>query len=124
MGMSHGAMTILEVIKRSTSVGLAMEPFRAAVALYPLCGVPEPIITPTLVLIGGADNWTPADQCVQYLEELQTPHEMTLKVFPDAYHVFDHPGIDIVELGHIVRSDPEAAAQAIRMTREFLNDQL
>lgn len=124
MGMSHGAMTILEVIKRSTSAGLAMEPFRAAVAFYPLCGNPEPVNTPTLVLIGGADNWTPADQCIQYLERLQPPHEMTLKVFPDAHHVFDHPGIDIVELGHIVRSDPEAAAQAIQMTREFLNDQL
>ena len=47
------------------------------------------------------------------------PHEMTVKVFPDPRHVFDHPGIDIVELGYIVRSDPEAAAQAIQMTREF-----
>ena len=37
-----------------------------------------------------------------------------------AHHIFDHPGIDTEEIGLIIRSDPEAAAQAIRMTREFL----
>ena len=124
VGLSHGGMTILEAIKRSTSAGLAMSPFRAAVAFYPSCVEPEPIDTPTLVLIGSEDNWTPADQCVAYLDKLQPPHEMTLKVFPGAHHAFDHPGIDIVEFGHTVRSDPEAAAQAIRMTREFLSERL
>jgi len=124
MGMSHGGMTILEVIKRSTSAGPAMEPFRAAVALYPLCGEPEPINTPTLVLIGGEDTWTPAGQCVRYLDRLPPPHEMTVKVFPGAGHVFDHPGIEFEELGHNIRSHPEAGAQAIRMTREFLNAKL
>ena len=124
MGMSHSGTTILEIIKQSTSTGLGMKPFGAAVALYPLCGEPEPIDTPTLVLIGGADTKTPADQCVRYLDRLQRPHEMTLKVFPGAYHVFDHPGIDFEELGVIVRSDPEAATQAIRMTREFLSERL
>ena len=49
---------------------------------------------------------------------------MTLKVFDGAHHGFDHPGIDIVEFGNIVRSDPEAAAQAIQMTREFLSERL
>lgn len=124
MGVSHSGTTILEIIKQSTSTGLGMKPFGAAVALYPLCGEPEPIDTPTLVLIGGADNKTPADQCVQYLDRLQRPHEMTLKVFPGAHHVFDHPGIDFKVLGTIVRSDPEAATQAIQITREFLNDRL
>ena len=124
VGLSHGGMTILEAIKRSTSAGLETKPFRAAVAFYPSCVEPEPIDTPTLILIGSEDNWTPADHCVAYLDKLQPPHEMTLKVFPGAHHAFDHPGIDIVEFGHIVRSDPKAAAQAIRMTREFLGKRL
>jgi dienelactone hydrolase len=124
MGMAHGGTTILEIIKQSTSTGLGMKPFGAAVALYPLCGEPEPIDTPTLVLIGGADAWTPADQCVRYLDRLERPHEMTLKVFPGVHHVFDQPGIDYEEFGRIVRSDPDAATQAIRMTHEFLSERM
>jgi len=124
MGMSHGGHTVLLVAKQSTSTGLALKPFRTAVALYPICGEPEPIDTPILILIGDEDTWTPANECIRHMDRLQHPHEMTLKVFPGAYHLFDHPGIDIVEMGHTVRSDPEAAAQAIRMTREFLSKTL
>lgn len=124
MGMGHGGTTILEIIKQSTSTGLGMKPFGAAVALYPSCGEPEPIDTPTLVLIGGEDTFHPAEQCVQYLSRLPPPHEMTVKVFPGAFAVFDHPGIDFEVVGHIVRTHPEAAAQAIRMTREFLSERL
>lgn len=124
LGLSHGGMAILEAIKQSSSTGLAMSPFRAAVAFYPSCVEPEPIDTPTLVLIGSEDNWTPADQCIAYLEKLQSPHVMSLEVLPGAHHLFDHPGIDIVEFGHIVRSDPELAAQAFQITREFLKAQL
>jgi dienelactone hydrolase len=51
-------------------------------------------------------------------------NEISLKVFADAYHAFDHPGIDIVELGYIVRSNPEAAAEARQITREFLDEWL
>jgi hypothetical protein len=47
-----------------------------------------------------------------------------LKVFAGAYHAFDHPGIDIVEMGYIVRSNPEAAAEASQITREFLEEWL
>ena len=124
IGTSLGGEAVLQAIKRSTSTGLAMKPFRAAVVYYPECGEPEPIDTPTLVLIGGADQWNQADECVRHLDGLPPPHEMTLKVFPGAHHSFDHPGIDIVELGMIVRSDPKAAVEAIRMTREFLSERM
>ncbi len=123
-GMSHGGMAVLEIIKRATSKGLAITPFQAAVALYPLCGEPEAINTPTLVLIGGKDNWTPADQCVRYVDLLQQPQQMTLRVFPNAHHVFDHPGADFEELGNTLRYDPEAAELAIGMIRDFLNERL
>jgi dienelactone hydrolase len=103
MGMSHGGNTVLETIKQSISEGLAMKPFHAAIAYYPHCGKPESINAPTLIL---------------------TQNEISLKVFADAYHAFDHPGIDIVELGYIVRSNPEAAAEARQITREFLDEWL
>ena len=101
-----------------------MKPFRAAVALYPYCEIPEPINTPTLVLIGSADQWTSADECARFVDRLPPPHEMTLRVFAGADHVFDHPGMNIVELGKINRYHPEAAEQAIRMAREFLRERL
>jgi dienelactone hydrolase len=124
MGMSHGAMTVLEVVRQSTLSGQSLSPFRAAVAYYPLCGQPESLNAPTLVLVGEKDTWTPAQQCVQYLHRMEQPHELVLKVFTDAYHLFDHPEIDLKELGHTLRSDPEAAAQAILITKEFLGDHL
>lgn len=124
MGMSHGGWTVLETIKQSTSEGLAMKPFQAAIAFYPLCSEPEPINTPTLILAGDKDEWFPAELCAQYVVKLQPQHDIILKVFAGAFHAFDHPGIDIVEAGHIVRSHPEAAAEASQMSREFLAEQL
>jgi len=124
MGMSHGGMTVLETIKQSISEGLAMKPFQAAIAYYPLCSVAESINTPTLILTGDKDLWTPVEICAQYVDKLQAQHEITMKVFAGAYHAFDHPGIDVVELGYIVRSNPEAAAEASQLTREFLGQWL
>ena len=124
MGMSHGGNTVLEAIKPSISEGLAMKPFQAAIAFYPHCGKPESINTPTLILTGDRDNWTPAVICEPYVAKLQSQYEIRLKVFAGAYHAFDHPGIDIVEMGYIVRSNPEAAAEASQITRGFLEQWL
>ncbi len=124
LGMSLGGNVVLQVIRKSTSKNLAMEPFRVAVALYPNCQKPESINAPTLILIGSADQWHSADACVGFLERLPPPHQLTLKVFPGAHHVFDHPGMDMVELGKINRYHPEAAEQAFEMIREHLGEQL
>jgi len=124
MGMSHGGNTVLETIKQPISEGLAMKPFQAAIAFYPHCGKPESINTPTIILTGDKDSWTPAELCEQYVEKLHSQNEIQLKVFANAYHAFDHPGIEIVELGYVVRSNPEAAAEASLITREFLEEWL
>ena len=119
LGLSHGAMTGLEAIRRSTSEGLGMKPFRAAVLLYPLCGPPAPIDTPTLIMTGGSDLWTPAELCAQYAQRMEPRPEVELRVFAGAYHLFDHPGIDAVDSGYIIRSDPKAAAEAAEVARGF-----
>ena len=124
MGMSHGGMTVLEAIKLSISEGLAMEPFQAAIAFYPWCKEPKPINTPTLILAGGKDDWFPAEFCVQYVNRLKSHHDITLKVFADAYHGFDLTGLDIVEGGYTVRYNAEAAAEASKLSREFLEEKL
>ena len=98
MGMSHGGNTVLEAIEQP--------------------------ISPTLILIGDKDSWTPVELCEEYVGKLQSQNEIKLKVFAGAYHAFDHPGIDIVELGYIVRSNPDASAEATQITHEFLEEWL
>jgi len=124
MGMSHGGNTVLETIKQSISEGLAVKPFQAAIAFYPHCGKPESINTPTLILTGDKDSWTPVELCEEFVGNFDSQNEIKLKVFAGAYHAFDHPGIDIVELGYIVRSNPEAAAEASQITHGFLEEWL
>ena len=120
MGLSHGGMTVLEAIKQSTVEGLKTVPFQAAVAFYPLCSVPEPISTPTLILVGSEDSWTPATFCSDYVDKLSSEHDIGLEVFPGAHHLFDHPDIDMIDAGHIIRSHPEAAARARQILRTYL----
>jgi dienelactone hydrolase len=124
MGMSHGGNSVLEVIKQSTSEGLVMKPFQASIAFYPLCSVPEPINTPSLILTGDMDQWQPAVLCEQYLDKLQPQHEISMKVFAGAYHAFDIVGIDTINTGYIVRYNQKAADEAFRMSREFLEKRL
>ena len=124
MGMSHGGMALLEIIKQSTLEGQNLKPFDAAVAYYPLCGSPEPHNTPTLILIGSEDSWTPAIQCEEYLAGMESPHQLELKVFPGAHHLFDYPDIDTIELGKIIRSDPVAAVEADKLVEQFFNQYL
>lgn len=124
IGMSHGGMTILEAIKQSTSEGLSMKPFQAAIAFYPLCNKPEPVNTPTLILSGDKDQWTPAELCALYVSKLEPMQNVSLKVFAGAHHGFDLPGLDIVEAGFIVRHHPAAAAEAKHLVRRFLAEHL
>ena len=120
MGMSHGGMAVLDIVKSATSNGINMRPFRAAVAFYPLCGESTEVDMPALILVGGEDSWTPAELCQRYVEGLGDSSNMTLKVFEDAHHLFDHPGIDIVELGYVLRSNPEARDKTKLIVQEFL----
>jgi dienelactone hydrolase len=120
IGMSHGGVTVLEAIQQSTSEGLATKLFKAAIAFYPYCSVSEPINTPVLIFGGSEDQGTPMQLCVEYVEELQLQHEITLKVFAGAHHFFDRPGVDTEVDGYIIRYNPDAAAEASEMSREFL----
>ncbi len=124
MGMSHGGAAVLHTIERSTSAGLQTNPFQAAIALYPLCRKLQHVHIPTLILIGDKDTWTLASWCKRHLDELQPPHEVTLKVFPGAHHIFDLKGVDEEQLGHTNRYHPQAGPEAIEIIRKFLKERL
>ncbi|GHD57369.1 hypothetical protein GCM10007350_05950 [Jeongeupia chitinilytica] len=102
LGWSNGATTLLNL------VGKEKPGIKTAVAFYPGCAqlarraryVPA---VPTLILIGEADDWTPAEAC-QRLAEKVADDTFHLVTYPDTYHDFDVPGN-----GTRVRKDVPAA---------------
>jgi dienelactone hydrolase len=92
VGWSHGASTALEVIDRS----LWRQPPAAIVAYYPGCGgwkrraLVEPA-APVLMLLGEADDWTPAAPCKELADRFQShrPDTVSVHVYADGHHGFD-----------------------------------
>lgn len=120
LGMSHGGWAALEAIRRTTTSDLGLEPFQAAVTLYPWCGEPSDLDAPLLILIGDRDDWSPVARCSSYIAGAHSSAEAVLKVYPGAHHLFDLPGVDMRENGHVLRYNVEHATDAIRQVREFL----
>ncbi|MFA9439764.1 dienelactone hydrolase family protein [Uliginosibacterium sp. sgz301328] len=102
LGWSHGGGVVLDTVARlpKGAKDKGVMPFAAAVAFYPGCSArarradrfhPN---APLLVLIGEADDWTPAAPCVSLAETLAARGEpMQVVTYPDTYHDFDNPGI-------------------------------
>ncbi len=93
MGFSHGAGIALDIV---TTFRLEPRPadaprYAVAVALYPGCSfVRRQMATyeaPVLILVGDADDWTPAVYCRQLAE--RHSDRIDLKVYPGALHAFD-----------------------------------
>ena len=125
LGQSMGGYSTLYAVDRDMVAQYFAERFRAAVAYYPACGVVLlPTFTaPVLILIGEADDWTPADRCREMVAQARPDSApITLHVYPDAHHAFD---IDVLKpgrraLGHSVEYNELAAKDAEEKTRAFL----
>ena len=124
MGMSHGGASVLEAIQQATPAGASTDPFRAAIALYPLCNPMRQVVTPVLILIGDKDSSVSSDWCAKYVDALPEPHDVTLEIFQGAHHLFDVEGLDTEELGLTLRYHAEAASQANELIRSFLTRHL
>lgn len=93
VGWSHGAATALEVVDRS------LWPTQAPAAIvmyYPGCNgwkrraLVQPA-APLLMLLGDADEWTPAVPCKELAARFQAdyPGMATMKIYADGHHGFD-----------------------------------
>jgi dienelactone hydrolase len=120
IGWSQGGLTTLQALYKDKE-----EPFRVAVAFYPSCIRPlTNMNAPLLILIGDADDWTPASKCVSMMPKEKTSPEVILKVYPGAYHGFDMLGSNLNVKGskglHHLQYQPEAEKDSLIQVKDFL----
>jgi len=136
IGWSNGATTSLWAVRPRAAVRDGMPDFRSAVAFYPGCRRLREAAwaarIPTLILIGRADDWTPAAPCEQMVAGARGRSAgATLITYPGAYHEFDRPDFPVRELtglaftadgsGHAhVGTDAAARADALKRVPEWL----
>lgn len=103
IGWSQGGVYAMAVINgpsleraRRRGVALPATGFAAGIGVYPggcFSLVKETVIRPLLVLIGEADDWTPAAECREMVEAMRSRGaDATIVTYPGAYHYFDVEG--------------------------------
>lgn len=135
IGWSNGGTGTLYSMRPASRTEPA---FRAAVAFYPGCRTltraqtPYRPYAPLLILIGEADDWTPAEPCRELSSIAQQQGAaVDIVTYPDAHHSFDRVGLPVRyrpnvrnlnkpdRLGATVGENPKAREDAVRRTREF-----
>ena len=122
VGWSHGGMTVLSAVSNDAiHEPVRPDPFKVAVAFYPLCSLKlHRLDAPLLVMIGDADDWTRSAYCESMTLEGETTHEYELVVYPSATHAFDWEGGPDEYFGYKIIYDPEATEDAYRRLETFL----
>ena len=100
LGWSHGGSTVLNTLTHRAPLGEFSDDvkFVEAIAFYPGCSpfakdsAPTKISSPLTVLMGDADDWTPAAPCSAFVARLKNNDQpATITLYPGAYHDFDNP---------------------------------
>ncbi len=97
LGWSNGAQAVLATIDASRPWPADTPTVDRAVAFYPGCkrAVQQhdfKLRSPLLLMIGGADDWTPATRCAMLQNAVQARQpgaRFRLEIYPGAYHGFD-----------------------------------
>ena len=128
LGQSMGGFSAIYAVDRDLAAQYFRERFRAAIAYYPGCGIPAATMTaPTLILIGGADDMTPAERCREMVARARSGGApIALTVYPGASHAFDvtqfQPAVRL--LGHLCEFNEPAARDAEQKLHAFLASHL
>jgi dienelactone hydrolase len=137
LGWSNGGSTVLYAAQGGHKADDGKPGFASAVAFYPGCRTPAErghwhARVPLLILIGAADDWTPAQPCEALAANAKAAGEpVSIVVYPGAYHDFDHPSLPIHTRsglaytahgdGHAhTGTDPAARRDAVARAPEFL----
>lgn len=129
MGWSHGGSAALWAVDRDWSRAYQPYPwlrFRATTVFYPGCGFTHAAFTtPVLMLMGAADDWTPASPCRRMAKTAQAADgDIELVVYPGATHAFDGVRVPVEAYGHMLEPNPAARLDAHLRVREFLEKYL
>jgi dienelactone hydrolase len=136
LGWSSGATSALWTVRPRADIRDGKPDFRSAVALYPGCRRLSEIAwsarVPTLILIGAADDWTPASACQTMVREARgrSAHAEII-TYPGAYQDFDHPNRKLAQRTGLafsadgsgrahVATDERARADALKRVPEWL----
>lgn len=101
LGWSNGGSTIVNSVPRRRKPQALNKDFAAAIAFYPGCRSAMrkkrwDTRVPLLILAGAADDWTPAAPCVKLIGRAQqNGFPARIKLYPGAYHNFDHPNMPV-----------------------------
>ena len=122
IGWSHGAGVVLDLARDYAFPAAYRGRLRAAVAFYPYCSsMGGALVPPALVLIGGADDWTPAERCRAMAKRVTAGgRPMALEVYAGATHSFDCRRCNGVYWGHRLVYGPKASAAAAKRLKAFL----
>jgi len=93
VGWSHGGSTVLWA-----AGAVQTAPIGRMIAFYPGCNAVNRVglwrpAQPLLILIGEADDWTPAAPCAQLAA--RDPQRITYHAYPGAHHGFDAPNTPV-----------------------------
>lgn len=134
MGWSHGGSTALMTL--SVAPEDPTEGFRAAIAFYPGCRRIPPwrTKTPSLILLGEADDWTAPALCQALAERQQAAgFDVTHVTYAGVHHGFDNPHLGTEKRrvpdarggrGATIQYNPAAAEDSMARVRDFLTQHL
>lgn len=140
LGWSHGAGSVLATVSQANA---GQPRYAAAIAFYPGCSARAKAAAsfhpyaPLLILIGEADDWTPAAPCVALTAAVAARGEaMRIVTYPGTYHDFDNPGIRALRVrkevpngvyhgqGVTVAPNAQAREDAKKQVLQFLSETL
>jgi dienelactone hydrolase len=116
LGWSNGGVAALWAIRPTTAPHDGSVDFRSAVAFYPNCHRLHETAwsarVPTLILVGSADDWTPAATCQQMVADAHgRSARVQIVVYPGAHHEFDRANTPIrLRVGLANSADPSGRA--------------
>ena len=116
IGWANGGSAALWAVRPTTAPHNDGADFRSAIALYPGCRRLRETAwsarVPTLILVGGADDWKPAGLCQQMVAGARgRSARAEIVVYPGAYHGFDRANAPIrLRTGLVNTADPSGRA--------------
>jgi dienelactone hydrolase len=124
LGWSNGGSTVLAAVRSDRRPGDKAPDIARAVAFYPGCrGQAESnsfrARIPLLILIGEADDWTPAAPCTSMAAAAVNRCEaVDIKLYPGAFHDFDHPDRPLTERRNLAFTGSGSGRATIGTDRE------